>query len=346
MIHVPLRGLSALVAGCASLLCAAALAVLAPGQEPAAAAPAPGERPFLWRIEGPQPSYLFGTIHVPDPRVTALHPEVEAALDAVDALYAELPMETAMGGATLRRMALPGRERLADLLGPELHGRLAAYLEARGMSAAPFQRLKIWVVATQLQLLDDLGMMRSGKALDLQLYERARDEGLEVGGLETVDEQVAVFEGLSRAEQTQLLRDALDQLEAAAAAGGESLLQRTIRLYLAGDADALLELMHERRGADEALEEKLEEALLWARNRRMAERIDAKLREAPERSFFFAVGAAHYPGREGLLELLRRRGHRITRLPETAAAVEARIRALEAELDALRARLAALRKAG
>ena len=35
--------------------------------------------PFLWRIEGPVPSYLYGTIHVPDAQVTNLPPAVEQA---------------------------------------------------------------------------------------------------------------------------------------------------------------------------------------------------------------------------------------------------------------------------
>src|SRR5262245_19889095 len=34
------------------------------------------DKPFLWRIDGPVPSYLYGTVHVPDPRVLEL-PEVE-----------------------------------------------------------------------------------------------------------------------------------------------------------------------------------------------------------------------------------------------------------------------------
>ena len=37
-------------------------------------------RPFLWRIEGPVPSYLYGTIHLPDDVLTALPARVAAWL--------------------------------------------------------------------------------------------------------------------------------------------------------------------------------------------------------------------------------------------------------------------------
>ena len=38
------------------------------------------ERPLLWRIELPTPSYLYGTIHLPDDRVTSLPPVVTEAM--------------------------------------------------------------------------------------------------------------------------------------------------------------------------------------------------------------------------------------------------------------------------
>ena len=36
--------------------------------------------PLLWKIDGPQTHYLFGTIHLPDPRVTTLAAPVTEAL--------------------------------------------------------------------------------------------------------------------------------------------------------------------------------------------------------------------------------------------------------------------------
>ena len=49
------------------------------------------------------------------------------------------------------------------------------------------------------------------------------------------------------------------------------------------------------------------------RNIRMVDRIDAKLKKGGK-SFFFAVGALHYPGEDGMLKLLEKKGYTITRL--------------------------------
>ena len=65
-------GLTVLAIGWVLAACAPEPA--APEASAAAEAPA---NPLLWRIEGDRSSWLFGTIHLPDPRVVTLAPEVE-----------------------------------------------------------------------------------------------------------------------------------------------------------------------------------------------------------------------------------------------------------------------------
>src|SRR5687767_1251819 len=64
--------------------------------------------PFLWRIEGPVPSYLYGTIHVPDAQVTVLPPAVEKAFASSAAVFTEIPMDGALQIGMMGKMMLPG----------------------------------------------------------------------------------------------------------------------------------------------------------------------------------------------------------------------------------------------
>lgn len=48
--------------------------------------------PFLWKVTGEYRFHLFGTIYLPDPRVTILLPEVELALNDSKVFYAELDL--------------------------------------------------------------------------------------------------------------------------------------------------------------------------------------------------------------------------------------------------------------
>lgn len=326
--------------GASALLIASLLGPICAQAEPAAK---PANNPLLWRIETTPPSYLFGTIHLPDERVTTLHPAVDRALDEVDAFFAELPLDQAFGPGMLRRLALPDRKTLDEVLPEDVYGAVERAFQKAGIPFSMMRRLKVWTVAVQLQLIDHMQAFASGKALDQQLYDRAKDDLLDVAGIEDVEEQLEVFDGLDEEQQIEMLRKALQAREEARLQERDP-LEELIELYLEGDVEKLA-----TQGMDEMdgeLGEKLADRLIHARNRRMAERIHAHLEEKGDVPAFFAVGAAHFGGPTGILAQLRARGHRITRLPETAARVEARILDLETELQRLRSRLEEIRRGG
>jgi uncharacterized protein YbaP (TraB family) len=72
------------------LLCIGSAAAAQTRVPAAAAAPAPWTRPFLWRIEGAAPSYLFGTMHLPDERAAHFPPSVAQALESSQAVVLEI----------------------------------------------------------------------------------------------------------------------------------------------------------------------------------------------------------------------------------------------------------------
>lgn len=308
------------------------------------AEPQPPERPFFWRIEGDVPSYLFGTIHLPDERVTTLHPEVESAIDRCDALYTELAMDLKLLSAATKGMMLPRGKSLRTVLPEPLYAKLEAFFAERKMPLGAMERMKPWVIATQVAMIDHLADLAKGKPLDLQLYQRAQDDDKEVGGLETMDEQMGIFDSLSEAEQAEVLRKAIDQVERYRREGRD-LYEELIACYLSGEGERLEALMNEsNEDGDLELNRRIEKALLDDRNRRMAERIVAKLRAEPKRSFFFAVGAAHYFGELGLVDLLRDAGLQITRVPESLTELRQELELLRRELRTLQERVDALQK--
>ena len=59
-------------------------------------------------------------------------------------------------------------------------------------------RMKPWAAMTQLSLLEFLPDMMAGRQpLDTMLWDRGEKAGKEVGALETIDEQLAVFDQFS-----------------------------------------------------------------------------------------------------------------------------------------------------
>src|SRR5207237_6266267 len=138
-------------------------------------------------------------------------------------------------------------------------------------------------------------IMAGRQPLDAMLYGMATAANKEAGGLETVDEQVAVFEGFTIDEQVQMLVSSLDEIEKPQPVG-RSLTLQLVDLYLAGDLNQLALEVKEQGPEDEALKKKIELRVIDNRNGRMADRIAALCAKKPARSYFFAVGALHYAG--------------------------------------------------
>jgi len=276
--------------------------------------------PYLWKIEsaGHKPSWIFGTIHLQRPDVATLAPAVRDAADKADAVYTELPMDTETILGLTPKLMIPDGKTLGDLLGAQLTADLTAELKATNpalaLTLAPLDHMKPWAVAASLVELDDQMKYPGVLPLDIVIFQRGAMAGKEVGGLETPDEQLAIFEDLTAAEQVALLRDTITQLRAVRATG-RTPSDILAELYLAGDLDKLVEelMKWDAAGGDAEFNDQLMERLLYKRNAIMAERIEKKLHEHPQTSFLFAVGAAHLQGPRGLLADLEKAGYKLTR---------------------------------
>ncbi len=280
--------------------------------------------PFLWKIEGAHTTYLYGTIHVPDPRVVDLPPSVEAAFKDSQAVFTEIRMDSATQIGVQKKVMLDDDQRLHDIVGQPLFDRLSKTVERSvpkdappGMGAmfgAMLDRMKPWAAMSSVELLEFLPDMLAGRqALDAMLYDRAQKEHKEVGALETVDEQLAVFEGFTNAEQASMLKLTLDSMDEAHAKG-RSPTDELIKGYLSGDLAKLSLMMTEAMRMDPVLFGKFSARALDDRNKLMVDRILAKRAERPDKTCFFAVGALHYAGETGILGLLKKKGLTVTRV--------------------------------
>src|SRR5262250_1340896 len=82
------------------------------------------EKPFLWRINGPVPSYLYGTIHVPDRRVLELPDVVRRALESADVFNAEIPLDAATQAGLMSKVMLPQGQDLRQVAGEQVFARV------------------------------------------------------------------------------------------------------------------------------------------------------------------------------------------------------------------------------
>jgi uncharacterized protein YbaP (TraB family) len=292
---------------------------------PAQAATRPTSRPvgtrhpFLWQIDGKgdqtfeKKSWLYGTMHQGDGRLLALPDPVEQARRSADVLYCEVNMGQAQRNrkVVLRRMLLPQGQTLGDRLPTKLYQRLSDYLAKRDVQIRDIARLQVWAVPLWL---DRINGEREGltKRLDQMLYRDAKSAGKEVGGLETVNEQLGAHANVPEQDCIQMLSASLAYLEKLEAKGVEP-TRMLLDAYLTGDEAKVMALMHDAFGKDaEMLEQFMKPGV--KRNRRMADRMARMMEVCPERSYFFAVGLLHCPYENGIVEMLREKGYRIRRI--------------------------------
>lgn len=271
----------------------------------------PSGTPALYRIDaagaGPEsaPSgWLFGTIHALPPGTRWRRPAIDEALAQSGMLIVEIAdLDPAQVRETFARLSIdPSLPPLEQRVSPEYHDELEELLDEAGVDASQFRHVESWAAAVSLSaLVQGQSGIDSAEGVDRALISEYAPRS--VSGLETVEEQFAIFDGLDEAAQQDLLESLL-----AEESQDPALMANA---WLAGDTDALAGLMDMGLGEGET-ELSLRKALLTDRNSRWIGSINAALDGGQKP--FVAVGAGHIGGDDGLIALLQERGWTVTRI--------------------------------
>lgn len=272
------------------------------------------QKPFLWVIEGQTPSYLFGTIHLPDKRITTLHKSAEKAFNESNIVITEIAMDDKSLLDQVNAFILSDGTLLTDYVPPDLIDRVEKLLKSinPALTIQPFLQLKVWALAVSLPVLEQQLNNPDAVALDVYLYKRADDEGKQVVGLESVDEQIALFDNISNEEELKMLRDTVEFMEEAQNKQ-ENIAEEFINKYARGNIDVLGNYMMKYVKQDEFYDEFMQK-VLYGRNHIMTERILNMLQKNPSQIHFFAIGSGHFWGKESIQNLLIEKGHKVTRV--------------------------------
>ena len=265
----------------------------------------------LWRVERADgaASYVFGTLHSRDERVTALPQQVSDAFAASQTLAIECILDNPAILKVTRAMLLPSGERLDASLSAAQVARLKDVAADYHMPFTMVTRFKPWgaMMLFSVPPTEQLRAASGLKALDEQLRAQAEAAGKAVFGLETVDEQIDALDGMVPADQMLMLDSTLQQAD-----GIEGRFAALRDAYLARNLMTVYGLLSAEKNDDATgAVGRFEQRLIIDRNRRMVERMEQLLRQG---NAFVAVGALHLPGDHGILQLLSDDGYQVTRV--------------------------------
>jgi len=259
----------------------------------------------FWSVKGGHNTvYLLGSVHVLKPDDRELPPEALRAYAGAKAVVMEIDLNEATPESLLASglgdEVLPEGQTLSAVLGPEAHAKLEARVKPLGLDMEFLEHFQPWFAAvTVVQLeLSRLGF-EGGSGVDAQFAARAKADHKPIIALETLHEQLGMFSHLSMDQQRRFLLYSLDDLDDSVAE-----MPAIVAAWRGGDTKTLERLLTE--GFDQFPD--LFRILTTERNRRWVATLDGLLHE--DQDYLVVVGALHLVGRDGVVELLQRRGYK------------------------------------
>lgn len=283
--------------------------------------------PAMWKVTDKNGTSmtLLGSMHALKEEDYPLPDKIMNAYNSADILAVECDatsLDLTSQLALIKEMKMENGKTIKDVLSEDGYKGLTNAAELLGVPDATFDGFKPWAASTTLDgYLLTAAELSSTKGLDAPyLITKAKEDGKELYEVETVEFQMNVLMNTSDMVcdiQFAALKDAKSKAD---------LVDSTKKLYTAwrtGDFDTLTKLAvgdgsetntSDTNYTDEQIKAMTEynNAMLYDRNKGMEKAIKKLLSE--KKNVFFVVGAAHYAGEGGIIDLLEKDGYTVERI--------------------------------
>ena len=268
---------------------------------------------LYWSISrnGEPAGYLLGTIHSEDPRVLDFPERFMSQLGENQVFAMEMVPDLQTLTRLTEYMHYQDGTTLESVIGRERFLRLRQALSPYRVPNDWIAKMKVWAAMMTLSVPPP----QTGLFMDFSLSLRAAGAGLDVVGLETLEEQLSFLENMPMEQQLSLLDKALEDYEEV-----EVIHRQMVDSYLSGDLDALTAQADEQLNElDPETKRYFVEQGIVHRNHRMLESL---LSHLGDKRVFVAVGALHLPGESGLVSLLRGQAYQLAPLEQPLSVPE------------------------
>lgn len=254
---------------------------------------------LLWKLEAPsgKVSYLLGTMHTDDQRVTEFSPKITEAFNKTEAFM----METLPPRNPSIFMMKQGT--VAELLTEKEFDQVRELADFHSMHIEAAMRMKPWLLA----VIFDLPKPKALYSMDELLMAKAEEQDKRIIGLEKTSEHFSVLDAVSMDDQMIMLRAVLKRSQQ----DKERDYEKLLKAYQSGDLKKIIDLDDKITGGmlPKTVWENMRVKLIDERNAGMAEGL---VSEAKDKAVFAAVGASHLAGEGGILGRLRVAGFVVT----------------------------------
>lgn len=256
---------------------------------------------LLWKIEGhnsTKPSYLFGTMHVDDARAFQFSDAVLPAIENCDVFALEINPDSLMVAMNNKKVTKDPKLVFKSFLDENEYAMLVKrFVEVNDYSFEDSELKDPNLILSMMYPRKDKTDDKS-TFVDMYLCGQAKTMRKQITGLETVASQLNYFENLNEDSKRDFI---LEHIEATTMEI-DSTINKLTEVYFTGDLNEINRVIIEDYGGNDT--EMIE------RNNIMCRSIDSIIKL--KKTLFSAVGTAHLPGDDGVIQLLKNKGYEVT----------------------------------
>lgn len=259
------------------------------------------ESSLLWKItheHRDSPSYLFGTIHATCE--IKFNENINKALQETEQLFLEIDMsDPEMQTKLMKNASMKDSKTISKMLDPKELENFNLFLQKQtGFTLQMIDGLKPFIITSMLiPKIIECPMI----SVESFLMQITKKDAKQVFGLETVEDQLAMFDLIPYDFQiNELLKMSKDDLKES-----KEEYRQMKKMY---DHENIQKLYDYVLTSSNQMMKKYQDVLLDKRNQKWIPIIKKVSAEKPT---FFAVGAAHLAGESGVINLLRKAGFKV-----------------------------------
>lgn len=261
----------------------------------------PAENALLWSVTGKglsTPSYVYGTIHMICKEDFLFSSTLKQKLNDSKSIYLELDMDDPSMMIKMATMAIMKDHTLQDLMSEADYKTLSQFVkDTLGMPMMLFNKMK--PITLMSLIYTKVLPCSSTESYEMKMVEIAKASKKEIRGLETIEEQMGVFDKIPDSVEAQMIMEMIRTMPAQ-----RKQMTEMVEAYKKEDIQTLAAQLSESpewKG--------FEDILLANRNRNWIPIMETAMKQGTQ---VFAVGAGHLPGKDGVINLLRAAGYTVT----------------------------------
>lgn len=255
---------------------------------------------LLWEISqnNKDKGYLFGTMHVSGKVAFSNFELIYNLIDSCDSLATEISLDNSTQREMGKHMNLPAHTSLRELISNKKFDKyqreLNKYFNVELEYFINLMPLFLINLITQKSIISDEKLMN--QSMDLECWNYAKEKGLNLMGIETFEDHINTLYAIPIAYQLDALKSALSNLPKF-----KKKSKKLLYLYVSQNIHLLYKSSKKSLG-------EIKKVLLYDRNVKMAISIIEKTKD---QKTFFAFGAGHLSGRNGVIHLLKQAGYEV-----------------------------------